>query len=88
MCKLFDEWSVQIKEYCEKNGYDFEKAKKLSQCWGKEFVALQFHDPTKGARGLLDDTPAPVVLWIKKNDDGKLSFEKTEYTDRYLRKVS
>lgn len=88
MCKLFDDWSSQIKEYCENNGFDFEKAKNLSQCWGKEFLALQFHDPLKGMKGLLDETPAPLVLLIQREKDGTLTFEQTEYTQKYLGSAS
>lgn len=88
MCKLFDDWAIQIKDYCENNGLDFEKAKKLSQCWGREFLALQFHDPLKNdGRGLLDETPMPLVLLIKKTDTG-LVFEQTEHTQKYLGKAS
>ncbi len=88
MCKLFDNWSKQIKDYCEKNDYDFEKVKKMSQSWGKDVLVLQFHDPEKGARGLLDETPSPVVLLIKKEGDGQLLFETTENTSKYIGKVS
>ena len=87
MCKLFDDWAIQIKKYCDENGYDFSKAKQLSQCWGKDFVALQFHDPQKGLSGLLDETPMPLVLMIRKTSDG-LRFDTTEHTSKYLKKVS
>lgn len=87
MCKLFDDWSNDIRSYCQKNGFDFEKASKLPQCWGKDFVALQFHDPQKGTKGLLDETPMPLVLLIKKTSSG-LTFEKTEYTEKYLKENS
>lgn len=84
MCKLFDEWSNDIKVYCNNNGLNFDKAKRLSKCWGKNDLLLQYHDPEKGKMGLLDETPAPVVLWIRKAPDGTLSFEQTEHTKRYL----
>ncbi len=84
MCKLFDDWSIEIENYCQNNGLDFEKANKLSKCWGKDFIALQFHDSTKGTKGLLDETPMPVVLIIEKTQKG-LVFTKTEYTEKYLR---
>ncbi len=88
MCKLFDDWSKQIKEYCENNGFDFEKAKKMSQSWGKDILVLQFHDPEKGTKGLLDETPSPVVLLVKKEKNGQLLFETTENTSKYIGKVS
>lgn len=83
MCQLFNQWENEIKDYCVKNNLDFNKAKKMPKCWGKDIVALQFIDKEKGKMGLLDDTPAPAVLWIKRIN-GELIFEQTEYTRKYL----
>lgn len=88
MCKLFDEWSKDIKKFCDENNLSFEKAKKLSQCWGKNDLILQYYDKERGKNGLLDETPMPVVLWIKRDEKGNLFFEQTEYTNKYLSKVS
>ena len=85
MCELFTEWSADIQRFCKENDLSFEKAKKLSKCWGKDFLILSHYDPEKGKMGLLDDTPAPAVLLITKGEDGKLVFETTEFTDKYLR---
>lgn len=84
MCKLFIEWSGEIQKYCESNGLSFEKASKLSKCWGKDDLILQYHDPEKGKMGLLDETPMPVVLAIYRQPDGSLRFEQTEHTPKYL----
>lgn len=88
MCKLFDDWSGEIRSYCRDNNLNFEKAKKLSQCWGKDFVVLQYYDPdsetVKKGLGMLDETPMPIVLMIKKGTNGKLVFEQTEHTKQYL----
>ena len=88
MCKLFDDWSSEIEKFCNDNNYSFDKAKKLSQCWGKDDLVLQYYDKEMGKKGLLDETPMPVVLWIKRDKDGNLSFEQTEYTEKYIGKVS
>ncbi len=84
MCKLFDDWSTDIRDFCKKNDFSFEKAMQLSQNWGKDFLTLAYHDPEKGSMGLLDDTPMPVVLLISKQPDGSLKFEQTEHTRKYL----
>ena len=88
MCKLFDELSKDIKIFCDENNLSFEKAQKLSQCWGKNDLILQYYDKEKGKNGLLDETPMPVVLWIKRDEKGNLHFEQTEYTNKYLGEVS
>lgn len=54
MCKLFNAYEDQIKDYCIDNNIDFEKVKKLPQCWGKNDIWLQYYDPTKGTKGLND----------------------------------
>jgi hypothetical protein len=83
MCKLFSEWESDIKKYCADNDLNFAKAKQCGQCWRPDFLMLQHVDKEKGIRGLRDETPAPVVLTIRKNNNS-LIFEQTEYTRRYL----
>lgn len=83
MCKLFSKYENEIENYCLQNNLSFEKAKKLPQCWGKNDIWLQYHDPEKGKKGLLDETPAPIVLKISIVD-GKAVFEQTEHTRKYL----
>ena len=86
MCRLFEDWSEVIKNYCEKNGFSFEKARKLSKCWSKNDLVLQYYNPENSSGlGLLDETPLPVVLAIYKQPDGSLRFEQTEFTEKYLR---
>ena len=88
MCKLFDDWSAQIQEYCVENDLSFDKAKKMSKSWSKNDIALQYFNPesesVKKGLGLLDETPMPVVLLITKDGD-RLRFEQTEFTQKYLR---
>lgn len=84
MCKMFNEWSDEIKKYCDDNGLSYEKATRLCKSCGKDFMFLQYYDPQKGGAGLLDETPMPLVLAIKRQLDGELCFEQTEYTRKYL----
>ena len=84
MCKLFNKYEKQIKKYCEENGLDFNKLTKLPMCWGKNDIWVQYHDPQKGEKGMKDETPAPIVLMVKINND-TVSVSQTEYTDIYLR---
>lgn len=87
MCKLFSKYEKEIERYCIENNLDFETAKKLPQCWGKSDVWLQYHDPEKGRDGLKNETPAPIVLKIMVDND-IVSFEQTEFTEKYLKKTS
>lgn len=83
MCKLFNAYEKQIKEYCISNNINFDKVKNLPQCWGKNDIWLQYYDPEKGKQGLNDETPAPIVLKIYV-DNGNVTIEQTEYTKKYL----
>lgn len=83
MCKLFSDHEREIKEYCLQHNLNFEKAKKMPQSWGKSDIWLQYYDSEKGKSGLLDETPAPIVLKISVGSE-KLSFEQTEHTKKYL----
>ena len=87
MCKLFSQYENEIKKYFIENSLDFEKAKKLPQCWGKNDIWLQYYDPEKGKNGLKDETPAPIVLKIIINN-GEVTFEQTENTKKYLGKTA
>lgn len=84
MCKLFEEWKDEIKAYMLKNNLNFEATKKLSQGWNSNTLALSFCDSSLGSNGLLNDTPSPLVLLIRREKDGHLVFEQTEHTQKYL----
>lgn len=84
MCGLFEDWKQEIIEYCEQNGLSFDKVREMAQAWGKDELLLQYHDPQKGNKGLLDETPAPIVL-IMQIKDGTPVFIQTEYTKKHLR---
>lgn len=83
MCMEYRKYVNEIKEYCDGNCLDFSKLKKMVKGCGAEDIIFQYHDPEKGKNGLLDETPMPVVLWVKRIN-GKLVFEQTEHTKRYL----
>lgn len=83
MRKLFDIYKEEIERYCKDNGLNYSKAQKMSECWGENDVWLQYVDDKKGLSGLLDETPAPIVLKIVI-DDSKIKFEQTPYTKIYL----
>ncbi|MCM1365026.1 MAG: hypothetical protein NC215_08625 [Ruminococcus sp.] len=80
---LFNRYKREIERYCQSNNLSFEKAKELSQCWGRSDLWLQYHDPSKGKDGLRDETPAPIVLKMTVVNNTPV-FEQTEYTQKYL----
>lgn len=83
MCEIFEKHKLEIEKYCENNNLSFEKACQMGQCCGKNDLWLQYVDKEKGKNGLLDETPAPIVLIIYV-DNGNVRFEQTEHTKKYL----
>ena len=83
MCKLYTDWRNEIREYCAANGLDFSRVEKAGKCWGKDVLMLQHIDARKGTAGLHDETPAPVLLVVRKQNNS-LMFEQTENTRKYL----
>jgi len=87
MCKLFEEWSEEIKEYCAKHNLNFDILKSMLISWNNTTVMFSYCVPSDSDDGLYDDTPSPVILIVQKTEKGNLIFEHTEYTDLYLKKV-
>ncbi|MCD8383273.1 MAG: hypothetical protein LUC30_10275 [Clostridiales bacterium] len=84
MCDRFEEWEGSITEYCAQNGLSFEKAKHMVKASNKDSLVLLYYGPElESGDGLLDETPLPDVLWVKREADG-LRFEQTEHTQKYL----
>lgn len=83
----FKDWEKEIQSYCDRMNFDFEKLKKLSKGNGLDFLIFVFVDTEKKMNGLMEDTPSPVILIVKKKKD-EILFETTEYTDLYLKKIS
>ena len=64
MCKLFSKYEKEIQNYCKENGLSFEKALKMPQCWSKNDIWLQYHDPEKGKNGLTDETISSTIRLV------------------------
>lgn len=85
MCQRFNEWREVIRDYCDKNGLSFEKAQSMVKSSNDQMLVLQYFNPKEeqACKGLADETPMPVVLWVFKKD-GKFEFQQTEFTKEYL----
>jgi len=81
--ELMKSHKKEIQNYCGANGLSVEKVFSASRCWHKDWEVLQHYDPVLGEKGLLDETPMPVMLEIYI-ENGKLHFKQTEHTYRLL----
>ena len=76
-------YSTEIKKYCAENGLSFDKLRASPCCYDDEELIMLHHDPEKGKRGLLDETPMPSTLEIYL-ENGNLRFVQTDITHKYL----
>lgn len=80
---IYEIWKYEIEQYCIDSGLDYAKLRKMMRCFDDKSVIYQYPDPEKGKNGLLDETPAAIVL-IMRIVDGKPVFEQTENTLKHL----
>jgi hypothetical protein len=84
---FYSDYKDRVKEYCDKNGLDYDK---LMGCYfGRGLDNFSFAHPYpnglhNGSRGLLDDTPMLGVLFVDINKDGSLNFRQTEHTRTFI----
>jgi len=83
MAKIIVKYKKEIEEYCAGNNLSVEKVFNSPRSYNYESLIFLHHDPEKGKMGLLDETPAAVTLAVFL-ESGKLRFEQTEYTYKYL----
>ncbi|GBU20441.1 hypothetical protein R80B4_00319 [Fibrobacteres bacterium R8-0-B4] len=81
--KIFRKHTSEIREYCEENELSYDKLVEAGGSYTDEWLFIQYFDPEEGEMGLLDETPAPITLKIFL-ENGKLRFEQTEHTRKYL----
>jgi hypothetical protein len=85
MVKIFVNYKDEIERYCAQNNLSSEKVFYSARSYNDKSVILQQPElnTAKSAQGLADNVPARVTLAIFL-EDGKLRFEQTEHTHKYL----
>jgi hypothetical protein len=76
----------QTREYCEINGYSYEKLIGGCQAYGARDIIFGIPNGHDGARGLVDDMasmPYPMLL-VELQNDGTCVFHETEHTKRLI----
>jgi len=83
---IIKNYKHEIERYCEDNALSadvvFDSWVSCNDKEGRVFI-LGPGDPERGKLGLMDDVPVPIVLGIYL-ENGKLRFEQTEHTRKYL----
>jgi hypothetical protein len=83
--KIFTEHKKEIREYCAENNLSFDELCASPWCYDNEELIIQRNerDPERAKLGLADNIPTPSTLEIYL-EDGKLRFEQTDITRKYL----
>jgi hypothetical protein len=76
---------TEVEQYCADNNLSSEKLFSSSCSCDKKsvFITGKWGDPDREKLGLKDNIPSPVLLKIFL-ENGKLRFEQTEHTHKYL----
>lgn len=74
---------LAIQEFCKANNLDYEKVKASPKCWNENALFIQRINGAASSSGLLEDTPAEILLTARKGAGGIL-IEKRENADKYL----
>lgn len=74
-----------LREYCQKNGYSFQKLRSLPRCGNEKVLFIQVLPEESSGRGLRDDTPAEILLTLEIRDESKVVFTKGKNADKYLK---
>jgi hypothetical protein len=85
MVKIFESYKKEIEAYCAENNLLANKVFRSACSFNDTRVVLQYPEfnTTESAKGLADDVPAKVTLLIFL-ENGKLRFEQTEHTRKFL----
>ncbi|MDD6527643.1 MAG: hypothetical protein PUF31_07590 [Oscillospiraceae bacterium] len=85
MCMKLREYQNDIKQYCDRNNLSFDKIMTSIKGCGNDSIIFQIAGDKPNKQGLLDETPLPTVLIMRKRKNGTgVEFEQTEYTQKYL----
>lgn len=85
MCKLIQDNRITIEAYCKRRGLNAARVFSSPVCFNSRTAYVQGVVKRSDARGLLDETPAPVILRIHKEKNGEIRIEETENTMQFLR---
>lgn len=80
---MFDVFLLAIQEFCKANNLDYEKVKASPRCGNNNVLFIQRANSASTSAGLLDESPAEILLAARKGADG-IVIEKRENTDKYL----
>lgn len=83
MKDILEIYRKDLIEYCKENGLLYEKILLSPMCGNERILFVQHIDSNKAKLGLLDETPAEVLLQIEKNGNG-FTYTPGQNMNKYL----
>lgn len=77
----------ELKNFCEDENISVETVFALPKCYSSDFMFIQTYDKKNATKGLTDNTPADIVLIIRKGETGP-EFELTDKGKILLREYN
>lgn len=70
MKKILIPFREAIIKYCKSNGLSYEKILQSPMCGNDTIIFIQRNDLSRAQKGLLDETPAELLLQVEKKNGG------------------
>lgn len=82
--KIIERFEDILKEYCKQNNFDYEKLVSLPRCGNESMLFIQHYDPKEAINGMIDKTPAEIVLSVRIDKNGTVNIESGKNANKYL----
>ncbi len=81
---LLRKYEKDLVKFCRNNGISYEKLKQFPRCGNESVLFIQHYDPKDTGTGLINNTPAEIVLSVIVGEDGNIIIEEGENLRNYL----
>ena len=84
MKKYLQQHMLEFEAFCKEENISVEKILSMPKCYSKNLMYIQNYNYKNADMGLTDNTPADILLIIKKNNN-KIDFEITPIGKKLLK---
>lgn len=81
---IIEQFEPYLMKYCSENSLSYDKVKASPRCGNNEMLFIQHIDSKKAEKGLTEQSPAEILLSMKKNNDGTFTIEQGKNAMKYL----
>lgn len=82
--KIFEKYYEFLREYCKNKPLNYDEIISYPRCGNEQILNFVKYDEEKGKNGLLDETPAEIILTIYYNEDGSFTISEGKNAKKYI----